>query len=91
MVNKLSLTFDSTKQTNTAMTLIEDLLTENRYWTFWKPDWSEKVHIFWDGKTPFKKVIQTCQEYLGAKKLLYERQVSLKEPQIIFFGEQIMK
>jgi hypothetical protein len=73
------------------MTLIEDLLTENRYWTFWTPDWSKKVCIFWNGEIPFKNVIEVCKKHLGTKEVGYERQVELKEPEIIFYGNQIMK
>lgn len=41
-------------------TLIEDLLTENRYWTFWSSDWSKKVRIVWGGKTKWKDICKKC-------------------------------
>jgi hypothetical protein len=64
-------------------TLIEDLLTENRYWTFWKSDWSQHIYVFWGGKTNWKEVEKQMVQKLG-KGLKFERQVELKEPQIVF-------
>lgn len=65
------------------VTLIQNLLTENRYWTFWSADWSKRINIFWGGKTKFtsikKKMIKQLGEGCG-----YERQVQLREPDITF-------
>ena len=69
------------------MTLIQDLLTENRYWTFWTSDWSKKVNVLWGGKTPFKNVITGARRALKktrGQEILYERQVQLKQPDISF-------
>ena len=64
-------------------TLIQDLLTEDRYWTFWTSDWSKRINILWGGKTKFEDVKKTMMEKLGAD-CIYERQVELREPEISF-------
>jgi hypothetical protein len=68
-------------------TLIYDLLTENRFWTFWMPDWSEKVYVQWGGKTKFSVVKNAARKYLGIKRnglIGYERQTEIKNPKLIF-------
>lgn len=53
-------------------TLIEDLLTENRFWTFWTLDWKNKVDIFWGGKTEWKKVCIAVKKHMKIiKKIIY--------------------
>lgn len=64
-------------------TLINDLLSENRYWTFWSSDWSQRVNIFWGGKTKFSTITKQMIKQLG-KGCGYERQVQLKEPDLSF-------
>lgn len=63
--------------------LIKDLLTENRYWTFWKSDWSECIYVFWGGKTKWKQIEEIVSKRLGAD-FIYERQVELKTPELTF-------
>lgn len=65
-------------------TLIEDLLTENRFWTFWKADWTRKVYVQWNGKTKFSQVIKAAEKKLKTKDIGWERQVEIKKPQLIF-------
>lgn len=64
--------------------LVEDLLTENRFWTFWSSDWSKKVYVYWGGKTSFKKIIEQISKLDGMDDFVYERQVSLKSPDLKF-------
>lgn len=40
------------------MTFIQDLLTENRYWTFWSGDWSIRITVYWGGKTKWSEVVK---------------------------------
>lgn len=68
-------------------TLMHSLLTENRFWTFWLPDFTKKVYVQWGGETKFKEVIGEARKHLGLKpraEICYERQVQIKEPQLIF-------
>lgn len=71
------------------MTLIEDLLTENRFWTFWSEDWNTRVNVQWNGKTKFKDVVKAVEKSTQFKTSAspmagYERQVDIKTPDIIF-------
>lgn len=69
------------------MTLIKDLLTENKFWTFWSSDWSQKVNILWSGKTKWKDVIAEVRKKMNKTKgeiINYERQVQLVHPDLIF-------
>lgn len=68
-------------------TLMHSLLTENRFWTFWLPDFTKKVYVQWGGKTKFKEVIKEARKHLGLKpqaEICYERQIQIKTPQLIF-------
>lgn len=68
-------------------TLLHSLLTENRFWTFWMPDFTKKVYIQWGGKTKFKQVIKEARKHLGIKgfgEICYERQVQIKQPELTF-------
>lgn len=73
--------------------LVEDLLAENRYWTFWSSDWTLKVDIFWEGKTKWRDVVNAVKERMfkmNKNKLIeihnlsYERQVILCNPDMSF-------
>ena len=64
-------------------TLINDLLTENRYWTFWSKDWSKRINIFWGGKTKFKTITNKMIKELG-EGCGYERQLQLRKPDVTF-------
>lgn len=77
------------------MPLIEDLLNENRYWTFNASNWEEfssngikqRYNIFWGGKTKWNKVIAEVRKKMGkvhGEEIYYERQVVLKKPDISF-------
>lgn len=63
------------------MGLIQDLLTENRYWTFWSADWSKRMNVFWEGKTKFDTIKMEMTKKLG-NGFGYERQVQLQKPDI---------
>lgn len=73
-----------------ANTLVQDLLTENRYWTFWSCDWKIRVNVFWAGKTKWadvKKAVGKKYFNLGKRNEIEhgcERQVSLQKPDISF-------
>jgi hypothetical protein len=69
--------------------IINDLLTENRFWTFWSTDWSVKVYVQWNQKTKFKDIIsniKSCHEFKNSNATLggYERQLEIKKPHYIF-------
>lgn len=63
--------------------VIHDLLTENRLWTFWNSEWSEHIYIQWNGKTKFKTIINKMKKKLG-DDIFFERQVSIENPNLIF-------
>lgn len=68
-------------------TLINDLLTENRYWTFWSSDWTIRVNVFWEGKTRWKDVVAAVRVKMNKVKgeeIGYERQVQLRNPDLSF-------
>jgi hypothetical protein len=65
-------------------TMKTDLLTENRYWTFWSSDWSKRINIKCNGETPFKKIVSEIKKKEGMKNCGYERQVELRTPDITF-------
>lgn len=68
-------------------TLINDLLTENRYWTFWSSDWTVRVNVFWEGKTKWKDVVSAVRVKMNKVKgeeVGYERQVQLRNPDLSF-------
>lgn len=66
--------------------LIQDLLTENKYWTFWSDSWTIKVNVLWNGKTKWSAVKKAIsdQYFPHGMGFGYERQVELKEPDITF-------
>lgn len=75
------------------MTLIKDLLTENRFWTFWSGDWSIRINVYWQGQTKWSEVIQAVKnkmlkDYPNKLQTIhdmgFERQVQLREPDIKF-------
>lgn len=63
--------------------ITKDLLTENRYWTFWSSDWSKRINVYWEGKTKFSNICNALKIKLG-KDLTYERSVEIQEPDIQF-------
>lgn len=74
-------------------TLIQDLLTENRYWTFWSADWSTRINVYWEGKTKWSQVVSEVKKIMLSKhnghlqdvhSMGYERQVQLREPDVTF-------
>lgn len=65
-------------------TLVEDLLTENRFWTFWSLDWTKKVYVRWNGQTKFSKIIYDMKKRMKVKELGYERQVQIKTPEVTY-------
>lgn len=67
------------------MTLLQDLLTENRYWTFSSLDWNKRVNVWWNGSISFADVKETIKlKYFPNEDFYYERQIELKEPDIKF-------
>jgi hypothetical protein len=65
-------------------TLTQDLLLENRYWTFWSSDWTKRINVFWLGKTKWNDIIEEMCSHLG-NDLIYERQVQLQEPDCLYY------
>lgn len=63
--------------------LVHDLLTENRYWTFWSSDWTKRINVFWEGKTKWKTIEAEIRKTLG-EGFGYERQVQLRNPDLKF-------
>jgi hypothetical protein len=63
--------------------LVNELLNENRYWTFWKADWSDKRYVYWGGVTKFEEIKDAMKLLLG-EDCMYERQVQLKDPDYSF-------
>jgi hypothetical protein len=67
------------------MNLVNDLLTENRYWTFWSENWQTRVNVLWNGQTPWEIVKNEMKiKYFRQVNFGYERQVQLKNPDITF-------
>lgn len=64
-------------------TLIKDLLTENKYWTFSSSDWTTRINVYWKGKTKWKDVEKEMVRILG-NGCVHERQVQLKDPDMTF-------
>lgn len=64
-------------------TLIKDLLTENRFWTFWKSDYSERINVQWNGKTKFPDIIKEVEKKFG-KKFMYERNIAPEKIDLTF-------
>lgn len=69
-----------------AMTITQDLLTESRFWSFWSKDWNKRISVRWDGTTPFRKVVKsvTDQFFKDTELAGWERQVTIKTPDIVF-------
>lgn len=68
-------------------TLLQSLLTEDRYWTFWSSDWRIRVNVFWGGKTKWAQVKKAVSDKYFAKGKIehgYERQIQIREPNISF-------
>lgn len=63
--------------------LVKDLLTENRFWTFWSSDWSKKLNVRWEGSIKFSDVLQTMKMKLG-EGIMYERSIEIQTPDIKF-------
>lgn len=75
------------------LSIMQDLLTENRYWTFWSGDFSIRVNVFWEGKTKWSEVVKAVKnkmlnDFPGKLRTIhemkYERQGELKKPDITF-------
>ncbi len=62
---------------------IEELLTENRFWTFWSADMEKCIHVFWKQKTKFAFILDAMKEKLG-EGFGYERSVSCDKIDIEF-------
>lgn len=68
-------------------TLIEDLLTENRFWTFSSTDWKQRVNIVWGGKTNWEDVVWEVRKKIlktKGEEIYFERQVELTKPDLTF-------
>lgn len=74
------------------MSLVKDLLTENRYWAFWSGDWTVCIYIYWTGQTKWSEVVQAVKNEMitrnvrlqAVHEIGYERQVQLREPDMSF-------
>jgi hypothetical protein len=75
------------------MTLVQGLLIENRYWTFWSGDWKYRINIYWGGETKWKDVVRQVKQQMAAiagvslhalHEMVYEREVQLREPDMSF-------